>query len=566
MFSDSDPPPPSINVIDADADWIDPLAFPEQDIAETLPLEHDGLDLTEISEQQRIDFVKERRLALIPGSNYILIKYVVYNIKRPFIHAPEIPRLLLPQQFRNQVIDRAHKEVGHLSYATVTRIAEAYVWPLMRQAVRNRIAKCPTCCVHSRRTDKVAPGEVLYATGPMSLLGMDLIGPLPLSNNGNRYILTIIDHSSLWAEAYPLPDKTNKSVWTAFANHYLPRFACPNCVISDNGAEFSGKDWEQYLLDLGIQLHKTTPYHPQSNGRTENFNKNLKGLLCKACNNDVHAWEDRLGDVLWAYRISVSSVTHFSPYFLQYGRLPRVPLSKTLPVRSADFFGNRLDNLATALQQARVNMQNSRNADRTRLLARADAQSLQVGDYCLLLANERVTLSSRFDPLWLITRLRGSTVWLHQQSTGQIRKVHRSKVRLADATLAWDEITVRPRRKQAPRTRVRTRVLGDDEIVLRDNKQTRANKSRSSTEPCVLPPIRLRRQLIDNTDKNGREGHARTAASDKHCDGSNNEMNDDRMSVTHSVRPIKRSMHTSPSAVACKKARWEVIALVREFT
>ena len=48
--------------------------------------------------------------------------------------------------------------------------------------------------------------------------------------------------------------------------------------------------------------------------------------------------------------------------------------------------------------------------------------------HCLLLANERVNLSSRFEPLWLITRLRGSTVWLHQQSTGQIRKVHSSKV------------------------------------------------------------------------------------------------------------------------------------------
>ena len=149
----------------------------------------------------------------------------------------------------------------------------------------------------------------------MSLLGMDLIGPLPLSNNGNRYILTIIDHPSLCAEAYPLPDKTNKSGWTAFANHCLPRFACPNFVLSDNGAEFSGKDWEQYLLDLGIKHHKTTPYHPQSNGRTENVNKKLKGLLCKACNNDVHALEDRLGDVLRAYRISVSSVTHFRHIF-----------------------------------------------------------------------------------------------------------------------------------------------------------------------------------------------------------------------------------------------------------
>ena len=65
--------PPSINVIDADADWIDLLAFPEQDIAETLPLEHDGLNLAETGKQQSIDFPNERRKAIIPGSNYILI-------------------------------------------------------------------------------------------------------------------------------------------------------------------------------------------------------------------------------------------------------------------------------------------------------------------------------------------------------------------------------------------------------------------------------------------------------------------------------------------------------------
>ena len=201
---------------------------------------------------------------------------------------------------------------------------------------------------------------------------------------------------------------------------------------------------------MGIRHHKTTPYHPQSNGRAEHVNTNLKSLLCKAGNNDVQAREDRLGDVPWAYIISVSSVTHFSQYFLLYGRLPRVPLSRTLPVYSTNFFVNRLDNLATALQQVLVDMEQSRRADRAQLLARADAQTLQVGYHCLLLANDLVTISSRFDPLWRITRLRGSTVWLHQQSTGQIRTVHRSKVRLADPTLVWDEITVGPRRKQAP--------------------------------------------------------------------------------------------------------------------
>ena len=60
-------------------------------------------------------------------------------------------------------------------------------------------------------------------------------------------------------------------------------------------------------------------------------------MLAVAVNNQVNMWEDRLGDVLMAYRISVSSVTGYSPYFLLYGRLPRVPLSNTLAVPTGDF-------------------------------------------------------------------------------------------------------------------------------------------------------------------------------------------------------------------------------------
>ena len=559
MFSNSDSP--SINVIDAGADWIYPLAFPEQNISETVPLEHAGLDLTEIGIQQRTELAKERRLAVIPGSNYILIQDINYSIKRPFIHAPDIPRLLLPQRYRDKVIDRAHKEVGHISYATVTRIAEAYVWPLMRQVIRDRIAKYTTCSVHSRRTDTAVPGEMPLATSQMDFLGMDLVGPLPLSTNNNRYILAIVDHCSLWAESYPIPDKTNISVWDAFANHYLPRFACPATILTDNGWEFSGRGWEQYMLDLVIEHRRTTPIIlNQMVGQT--FSKKIWRHFSARHVLTRWTWEDRLGDVLWAYSISVSSVTTYSPYFLLYGRLPRVPLSRTLSVHSPDFFGNRLDNLATALQEARINMEQSRKADRVRLLARAKAGSLEKGDFVLLLANERVTLSSRFDPLWLITRIRGSTVWLHQQNTGQIRKVHMSTVRFSDSTLAWDELTVRSRRKQA-RSAFGLRVT-DEEIVVLDPERSQANQTGPALmQPPVttVPPLRLQRRLND------REGHTRADINQIDREGYENAtvIDDDQMSVTHSGRPLKRPMLLTPSPVACKMARWEVIAFVKEF-
>ena len=119
------PVPKYINVIDTSENWVDPLAFPEQRIEETLPLIHDGLNLVEIALQQKVEFAKEFRLAAEPSSDFQLINDVLNSVKRPYKYADDFPRLLLPAKFRPAVIDRAHREVGHLSHATVTRVAEA---------------------------------------------------------------------------------------------------------------------------------------------------------------------------------------------------------------------------------------------------------------------------------------------------------------------------------------------------------------------------------------------------------------------------------------------------------
>ena len=43
-------------------------------------------------------------------------------------------------------------------------------------------------------------------------VGIDLIGPLPVSDCGKKYIVTMIDYFSKWPEATALPDKTAKGV------------------------------------------------------------------------------------------------------------------------------------------------------------------------------------------------------------------------------------------------------------------------------------------------------------------------------------------------------------------
>ena len=240
-------------------------------------------------------------------------------------------RLVLPAKYRTAVIDRAHTYVGHMSvFKTAHRLTEPYVWPGLQRSVRKRIRACPVCIIHSRHTERPPLGDMPIAACPMQIVGADLTGPLPESTKQNRYALTIIYHLSGWAEVSPIPDKTNRSVWDAFANQFIPRHGIPEILISDNGKEFTAGEWETYLAQIGIQHNVTTPVHPQSNGKTERFNRTLKEILQKLMNNNPAAWEDKLGHALFAYRNSVSVTNSHTPFFLLYGRDSRIPLSRTL--------------------------------------------------------------------------------------------------------------------------------------------------------------------------------------------------------------------------------------------
>ena len=101
-------------------------------------------------------------------------------------------------------------------------------------------------------------------------------------------------------------------------------------------------------------------------------------------------WEDRLGDWIAAYRVSVGDISGHTPFFLLYGRRVRTPLTRLLQPRTANHFSNRLDDLSSALQTARQATADSRKYNRQRLAKRADAKDIHVGDTVLLKSKRRI--------------------------------------------------------------------------------------------------------------------------------------------------------------------------------
>jgi hypothetical protein len=156
----------------------------------------------------------------------------------------------------------------------------------------------------------------------------DLAGELPQTSRGNVYIMIMIEHFSKWVELVALPDKSSHSTNQAFLQQVLSRFgACAEC-LTDQGSEFRGEF--QDLFDHALIDHcRTSRDHPQANGLAKRMVQTCKKGLRKIClTKNKEDWDLALPYIAMGYRMSKHAfLSHFSPYFLLFGRHPIPPSS-----------------------------------------------------------------------------------------------------------------------------------------------------------------------------------------------------------------------------------------------
>ena len=79
-----------------------------------------------------------------------------------------------------------------------------------------------------------------------------------------------------WPETTPSYDETAESCAGPLLTSWVARFGLPKHITSGRGGAFISNLWTNFALLLGIQLHHTTAYHPQSNGMIERWHRTLK--------------------------------------------------------------------------------------------------------------------------------------------------------------------------------------------------------------------------------------------------------------------------------------------------
>ena len=114
---------------------------------------------------------------------------------------------------------------------------------------------------------------------PIELWAIDILGPLPLTAQGNQYILVMSDHFTKRVQAVPLASQRANTIAKAFVVKVVTQHRVPRKILTGQGRNFEAELMLQVSHLLGVEKLQTSPYHPQTDGQVERLNRTLKGIL-----------------------------------------------------------------------------------------------------------------------------------------------------------------------------------------------------------------------------------------------------------------------------------------------
>ena len=165
---------------------------------------------------------------------------------------------------------------------------------------------------------------------PFEKLSWDIMGPLPTSSCGNKYILVVTDLFTKWVEAFPLAKTDSVTLAKVLVNEIVCRYGVPRYLHSDQGANLVSEVIKSLCAALGINRTQTTAYHPEGNGQVERFNRTLESMLAKVIADHQRDWDEHIQNALFAYRTAIHDSTGYTPFLVMFGRSPTLPIDMML--------------------------------------------------------------------------------------------------------------------------------------------------------------------------------------------------------------------------------------------
>lgn len=291
-----------------------------------------------------------------------------------------------------QIFKENHESsiAGHAGFLrTYKRIKENYKWSNMKSDIKSLLRSCQSCQTnkHENKTAR-APMEITTtSTRPFQRLAIDIVGPLDLTEQGNKFIITMQDDLTKYSYAVPIPNHEARTIADEILK-FITIFGIPECILSDNGTDFTSNIMKELNKLFKIKHILSSPYHPQTNGALERSHMTLKEYLKHYINEKHTNWDEYVSLAMFTYNTHFHKTTNFTPHELLFGH--KVVIPTTLNSKPEfkytydDYYSNLKIKLQKSFQIARDNIIKSKENSKVHYDKKINKYEFKVGDQVLV--------------------------------------------------------------------------------------------------------------------------------------------------------------------------------------
>ena len=461
--------------------------------------------------------------------------------------------------------------------------------PFLKEEIIKVVRTCDVCQkIKTEQSKKLAEMLIITPTKPNQLITTDIAGPLKETIRGNKYFIVVIDHFTKYIQIYPMKKIQAEDVAHALVDEWMMIFGIPESILADGGTQYQSKLLEAVYEYLDITGLKTTPFNPQCNGQSERTVQTAKSMMRAHIDDNQSNWDLNLSKIAFAYNTSVHQATKITPFELQFGRKPAIPIDILLPntnlhereiiikefqtndselgeitvledidekiieLKLAIVAKNYLDNLRTTMENSFKLAQNNRNSRMDLEKIKHDRKikklTYKIGDY-VLCDHPRIKkgmsrgIAHKYYGPFEIKKVDSNKVDYYIQRTGtrkgKIYKIHQNRLKFYHY--------------KSDKSQIDTNESSGSEINIKKMcKKTKCNEAESLVESNSNNKINKKKRKYVKNLKNPRWNKKKSTGSE--CEPTTSETSEDESSEATNNSSTDTNIETEDESPEIKKS------------
>lgn len=271
--------------------------------------------------KQKILSESEKFPSIRVSDNRIFIR--IEGQKSDFVVDIPAWKVWIPEVMRLELIKKEHDEPsgGHGGIGkTLNRLRRYFYWPKMAKQVHEYVNKCEVCKSSKAPNYPLRPpmGQQIMVDRPFQRIFIDLIGPYPRSKKGKTVIFIIVDQLTKFVLLKALRSGTSSSIVEFLRDEVFCVYGVPEHIQSDNGVQFTSKEFGALMSEFGVTHTRSALYSPQSNA-SERVNRSILASIRSYISDKHTDWDKHLNDIASSLRNSIHASINYSPHFALFG-------------------------------------------------------------------------------------------------------------------------------------------------------------------------------------------------------------------------------------------------------